>query len=321
MGSKSKRAAPATAVLIGALWLPAHALAAPPTVTTGGATQIAQTTATLHGTVDPNGTATSYMFQIGPTRLYAGKTAVTSAGAGRKPVRAVGRISGAAPATRYHYRLVALRGSNVWFGKDRTFKTKPQPLGVSLAATPNPIRTGRSTTLAGVLSGTGNAGRQVQLQANPWPYTGGFQPAANNQVTSSTGSFAFPILSVGINTQYRVLMPTRPNVVSPIVVLGTTAKVTRHATVRRGTRRGRIHFYGRITPAEDGARVLIQKVRHGAFTTIKETVARHTTHGRSRYSTRVRQKHGGRYRVVVVDPTFKHSISVSRSITRRHVRK
>jgi hypothetical protein len=126
---------------------------------------------------------------------------------------------------------------------------------------------------------------------------------------------------VGINTQYRVLMPTRPNVVSPIVVLGTTAKVTRHATVRRGTRRGRIHFYGRITPAEDGARVLIQKVRHGAFTTIKETVARHTTHGRSRYSTRVRQKHGGRYRVVVVDPTFKHSISVSRSITRRHVRK
>jgi hypothetical protein len=321
MGFKPRRAAPAAAVLIGALWLPAHALAAAPTVTTGKATKIGQTTATLHGTVDPNGTKTAYMFEIGPTRLYGGKTAVQNAGSGGKPVKVTGSILSAAPATVYHYRLVAQRGSKVWFGKDRTFKTKKQPLGVSLAATPNPIRTGRATTLLGVLSGTDHAGRVVQLQANPWPYTGGFQPASNNQVTNSSGGFAFPLLSVSTNTQYRVLMPAKPNVVSPIVVLGTTVKVTRHATVRRGTKRGRIHFYGRITPAEDGARVLIQKVRRGAFVTIKQTVARHTSHPRSRYSTRVRQKHGGRYRVVVVNPTFEHSISVSRKIVRHHLRK
>ena len=321
MGIKPRRAAPAAAVLIGALWLPAHALAAAPTVTTGRATKITPTTAVLHGTVDPNRTATSYMFQIGPTRLYGGKTAVLSAGAGRKPVRVSSPISGAAPATRYHYRLVALRGTRVFFGKDRTFRTKPQPLGVSLAATPNPIRTGHATTLAGVLSGTGNAGRQVQLQANPWPYTSGFQPAANNQVTSSTGSFQFNLLSVGVNTQYRVLMPAKPNVVSPIVVLGTTSKVTRHAKVRRGHRRGRIHFFGRISPAIDGAAVLIQKLRRGAWVTTTQTSAQHTSKGFSRYSKRIRRKHGGRYRVVVADTSGAHAFSVSRTIVRRHLRK
>jgi hypothetical protein len=321
MGFKPRRAAPAAAVLIGALWLPAHALAAAPTVTTGKATKITPTTAILHGTVDPNGTATSYMFQIGPTRLYGGKTAVQSAGGGSKPVRVSSPISGAAPATRYHYRLVALRGSKVFFGTDRTFKTKPQPLGVSLAATPNPIRTGRSTTLAGVLSGTGNAGRQVQLQANPWPYTSGFQPVANNQVTNATGGFAFPLLSVGVNTQYRVVMPAKPEVVSPIVVLGTTSKVTRHAKVRRGNRRGRIHFYGRISPAIDGAIVIIQKLRRGAWLTTAQTSAQHTSKGFSRYSKRVRRKHGGRYRVVVADASGKHSFSVSRTIVRRHLRR
>jgi hypothetical protein len=321
MGSKRRRAAPAAAVLIGALWLPAHALAAAPTVTTGKATKIGPTTATLHGTIDPNGTATSYKFQIGPTRLYGGQTALQSAGGGQKPVRVSGPIVSAAPATVYHYRLVGLRGSKVFFGKDRTFKTKPQPLGVSLAATPNPIRTGRSTTLAGVLSGTGNAGRQVQLQANPWPYTGGFQSIANNQVTNATGGFAFPLLSVGVNTQYRVLMPAKPEVVSPIVVLGTTSKVTRHAKVRRGHRRGRIHFFGRIVPAIDGSSVFVQKRRRGAWINIARTTAFHTNKGFSRYSKRVRQKHGGRYRVVVFDTTGAHSPNVSRVIVRHHLRK
>jgi len=321
MSSKPRRVAPAAAVLIGALWLPAHALAVAPTVTTGRATGIGQSIATLHGRIDPNGTRTDYRFQFGTTKLYGASTVAVDAGNGNKPVNVKHVFGALAPATTYHYRLVGIRGSRVWVGADRTFKTKRQPLGVSLAATPNPIRAGRPTTLIGVLSGTGNGGRVVQLQANVWPYTGGFQPAANNQVTNSSGGFAFPLLAVNLNTQYRVLMPAKPNVVSPIVVLGTTVKVTRHATVKRGARRGRVHFFGRVTPAEDGARVLIQKVRRGAFVTIRRTVARHTTHGYSGYSARVRQKHGGRYRVVVINPTFEHSISVSRAIVRRHMRK
>jgi hypothetical protein len=321
MRSIRRRGVLAAGAAVAALLTPASALGAvtKPGVTTGGVTAVAPTTAVLKGTVDPNGAPTTYFFQVGPTRLYGGQTAVTSAGKGTKGKRIRANASGFAPATTYHYRLVAQNRKGLTLGKDRTFKTKRQPLGVSLAATPNPIRTGRATQLAGVLSGTGNAGRQVVLQANPWPYAAWVQEG-NVQVTSPTGAFAFNLLSVDINTQYRVLMTARPEVVSPVVVLGTTVKVTRHAKVFRGNRRGRIHFWGTITPALDGQAVLIQKLRGGEWVTTAQTHARATKKNRSRYTRTIRRKRGGRYRVVVVDATGAHSPSVSRSIRRRHLR-
>jgi hypothetical protein len=320
MRSISIRGSAAVAVVVGALVAPAGALAAAPAVTTGGVANITPTTALLKGSVDPNGTATSYMFQIGPTRLYGGSTTPGNAGGGNKPVAVASPVSGLAPATTYHYRLVGIRGSNTFFGKDRTFKSKRQPLGVSLAATPNPIRIGGATTLAGILSGTGNSGRQVVLQANAWPYTGGFIAAANPQVTNASGAFSFPLLSVSVNTQYRVQMVARPDVVSPIVVLGTTNKVTRHAKVRRGSRRGRIHFWGTIRPAVDGSAVFVQKLRRGAWVNIGQTSARATPRNLSRYSKRIRQKHGGKYRIVAVDASGAHSGGVSRIVERHHLR-
>ena len=321
MRSIRRRGALTAAVVLGALIAPASALAAAPTVTTGGVSLITQNGGKLKGTIDPNGTATSYIFQFGTTELYGTQTAPLSAGKGNKAKKVSVVLSTLAPATRYHYRLVGLRGNRVFPGKDRTFKTKPQPLGVSLAATPNPIRIGRQSTLAGVLSGTGNAGRRVQLQANAWPYTTGFQGGlVNDQITSATGTFSFTVFPVNVNTQYRVLMPAKPQVVSPIVVLGTVNKVTRHAKVRRGNKRGRIRFYGRIRPALDGASVYIQKLRKGIWTNIAQTTAVHTSKGYSRYSKRVRQKRGGRYRIIVADVTGAHSPVVSKSFRRRHLR-
>jgi hypothetical protein len=304
--------------VLGALIVPASALGAAPTVTTGGVALITQNSGKLKGTVDPNGTATTYSFQYGTTKLYGARTPSTLAGAGNKPKKVSAVVGALAPATRYHYRLVAIRGNRVWAGKDKTFKTKPQPLGVSFAATPNPIRIGGRSTLAGTLSGTGNAGRRVQLQANAWPYTTGFQGGlVNDQITSPTGTFSFTVFPVNVNTQYRVLMPAKPKVVSPIVVLGTVAKVTRHAKVKRGDKRSRVRFTGRIRPALDGAAVLVQKRRHGTWTNIAQTNAVHTNNGYSRYTKRFRQKRGGRYRVVVIHGA--HAPTVSKSIRLRHL--
>ena len=320
MRSIRRRGALTAAVVLGALIAPASALAAAPTVTTGGVALITQNGGKLKGTIDPNGTATNYIFQFGPTKLYGSQTAPLSAGKGNKPKKVSVVLTTLAPATRYHYRLVGLRGNRVFAGKDKTFKTKPQPLGVSLAATPNPIRIGGQSTLAGTLSGTGNAGRRVQLQVNAWPYTTGFQGGlVNDQITSSTGTFSFTVFPVNVNTQYRVLMPAKPNVVSPIVVLGTVSKVTRHAKVTgRGGKSARIRFYGRIRPALDGAAVLVQKLRNGTWTNIAQTNAVHTSKGYSRYSKRFKQKRGGRYRIAVVHGA--HSTAFSKSIRRRHLR-
>ena len=210
------------------LTIPAVALGAAtkPTVTTGGVAKVTPSTASLLGKVNPNGAATTYLFQYGPTTLYGTNTAIAAAGGGVAVVNVVADIAGLAPATTYHYRLVATNSKGTTRGADRTFKTKHQPLGLGLAATPNPVGVGKPTVLAGALTGTGNASRQVVLQSNPFPYTQGFANTTNVHLTGPNGEFAFTLLSVALNTQFRVLIPTKPDVVSPIVFVGVAPKVS-----------------------------------------------------------------------------------------------
>jgi hypothetical protein len=317
-----RRFVPIVGAVVAALVAPAAASAAEkPVVTTGGASNVTPSTVVLNGSVNPRQGETTYFFQYGTTRLYGATTTPASAGAGGRRVRVSVAVGGLAPATTYHYRLVGQNAKGMVLGADRTFRTQRQPLGLTLAATPNPILTGRSTVLGGALTGTGNAGRQVVLQANPFPYTQGFVTVTNPQVTNEQGAFAFPVLGVMVNTQYRVLMPQRPEIVSPVVVLGTTVRVTTHVRVRRGERRGRLRFTGRITPAVDGEQVLIQKLGRGPgqWNTIARTFARDNGASSSRYVKRVRQRRGGRYRVVA-NVDGEHVPNAGRTVRIRHVR-
>jgi hypothetical protein len=296
-----KRSPIVAGVLALALMAPAGASAAStkPTVTTGPAADVAIQTVTLTGSVDPNGAATTYFFQIGTTTLYGGQTAQGSAGGGATRVAVTGTVTGLAPATTYPYRLVARNRNGLVKGADRRFKTKPQPLGVTLAATPNPVPFGSPVTLAGQLTGTGNANRQVVLQSNPFPYTQGFQNASNVQVTDAAGNFSFPLLSVPLNTQYRVQMPQKPEVVSPIVSLGVAVKLTTHLSSHRVTRGARVRWSGTVRPAADGARVVFQRKKGKRWVQVSHTFARGSGKS-SRYSKRVRISRGGTYRAVVL---------------------
>jgi hypothetical protein len=284
-----------------ALLAPAAAPAAPakPGVTTGAAANVAQSTATLTGRVNPNERETTYFFEYGTTSLYGSSTPPVTIGPANRAQAVAADIAGLAPATRYHYRLVARNARGLTKGGNRTFRTRRQPLGLTLAATPNPVTPGGATTLAGTLSGTGNANRQVVLQANPFPYTQGFQNAGDPHVTNDQGAFSFPLLGITMNTQYRVLLPQNQNVQSPIVSLGVAPIVRAGAKRIRRTRRGAIvRFRGRVTPAHDGTQIAIQRLRRGTWVTINGTVARHTRSGRySRYSKRLRLRRGGTFRV------------------------
>ena len=273
--------------------LPGTALAAKPAATTGGAANITFQSARLNGTVDPNREATDYYFQYGTTVAYGTETPMSAAGAGPSGVRVSVDIGELAPATRYHYRIVARNASGTTLGAHRAFTTRRQPLGVSLAASPSLIRPGNATTLAGTLSGTGNAGRKIVLQSNPWPYTQGFQNAANEQITNAQGGFSFPLLSVPFNTQYRVQMPDRPQIVSPIVGVGVrfsvSTKVDRHR-VKRGRR---VRFSGKVNPVRPGASIAFQKKRGSTWVTIGGTIVR----SGGKYSKRVKIRRGGSFRV------------------------
>jgi hypothetical protein len=316
----SMRGVKVVAIVGALLWAPATAAAAEkPVVTTGSAANVAPTTATLNGRVNPKGASTTYFFQVGPTVLYGSNTPATPVGAGNKGVRVSLPVGGLAPATRYHYRLVAQNRRGITLGERKTFKTKPQPLGVSLGATPNPIREGELTTLSGVLSGTGNSGRQVVLKSNPWPYTQGFLPVGNVMVTNADGSFSSTVASVPVNTQFVVQMPAKPEIVSPIVVVETTVKVTRKVSVRRFERRGRLRFRGTVTPAVDGRDVYIQKLRDGVWENIAKTVTRWDGGSSSSYRKIVRQRKGGRYRAIVW-MADKYSPSTSPNVRIKRVR-
>jgi phosphodiesterase/alkaline phosphatase D-like protein len=94
-----------------------------PAATTGGA-DVNGASATLSGSVNPNGVASSYYFEFGTTANYGQQTPPQGAGSGSSAVSVSATLSGLSASATYHYRLVAV-GPNGAFaiGADRTFTT------------------------------------------------------------------------------------------------------------------------------------------------------------------------------------------------------
>jgi hypothetical protein len=159
--------------------------------------------------------------------------------------------------------------------------------------------------LAGTLTGTGSANRRILLQSNPFPYTQGFVPTTNIQLTNAAGQFAFPLLSVALNTQFRAVIPDTA-IASPIVSLGVSVRVGTNTSATRVRTGRRVRFFGSVRPARPGAQFAIQLLRRGAWRTVAGGIVRGTGGGVSRYAKRVRIRRGGQYRVFVaiVDGNF-----------------
>jgi hypothetical protein len=280
--------------------VPAVASAAAPLVTTGGAAQVTIASATLTGTVNPRGLSTSYYFQYGTTTAYGSRTPSTGAGKSGAAVAAAAQIGGLGSNTRYHYRLVAHNSDGTTAGSDRTVKTPKQPLGLQLTATPNPVVFGGLTTLSGTLSGSGNAGRAVQLQQNPFPFTSGFSNLANAQLTNAQGAFSFTVLSVPLTTQYRVLVVNDQSVVSPVATVSVQVLVRTSVTHRHVRRGAKVRFSGTVRPAVPNVPLAIQKRGpSGGWVTLTGSITRPGGDGFAVYGKTLRIRRGGSYRVYV----------------------
>lgn len=109
--------------------------ASSPTVTTGPASSVTDTTAVLTATIDPNGRSTSYTFSYGPTTAYGSATAARSIGSGSAPRSVQETITGLLPGTVYHYRVSALSSAGSSTGADHYFTTTGfQPAAVVTGA-------------------------------------------------------------------------------------------------------------------------------------------------------------------------------------------
>jgi hypothetical protein len=293
----ARRGLPAVVAAIAVLALPAAAHAAiVPKVNTNGAREVSYGSAVLTGSVNPNGSNTSYYFQYGLTKAYGSQTTIADAGAGTKTVPVRLPISGLQPLTVYHYRLVAVNAAGPSIGDDEKLLTTKVPLSLAILSSPNPVPFGGTVTIQGTLSGTDNANRAVVLQANPFPYTSGFQSIGNPGLTLANGEFKFVVLNQEQSTQFRVFSTPGKPVVSAVTQENVAVRVSSH--VARTKRRGYARIYGTVTPAVVGAQVGVLRIAKGHGILAGGTVVKSRNSISGQFS-RVVRVHKGAYRVLV----------------------
>ncbi|MGA0849417.1 MAG: hypothetical protein ACO3RX_05650, partial [Chthoniobacterales bacterium] len=205
-----------------------------PSVNSTGSEGIIDTAATLQGTVTPNGASTTVSFEYGTTTAYGTTTSPQSIGSGNSPVSVSADLTGLAPGTKYHFRLVATNSQGTTQGPDAEFTTtSPQPLVTTTAASfvttsttslngtvdPNGLPTtiffeygdrtdnlDQTTTPEDVGNGTGNIDK--------WASIGGLQP-------DTTYFFRIVAVSGEQRVEGSVLsfhtLPVKPTVVSTSV--------------------------------------------------------------------------------------------------------
>jgi hypothetical protein len=125
-GSASWRASLSVVIAVMAcvasnLLAPSTALALSPSVGSKAASNVAETTATLNGTVHPNSLATKTYFEYGPTTSYGSKTAEVSVGSGSSALETANSVTGLTTNSTYHYRVVATNADGTSMGGDRIF--------------------------------------------------------------------------------------------------------------------------------------------------------------------------------------------------------
>lgn len=112
-----------------------------PTIGTEGASGITQTSATLTALVNPNNSQTTFHFEYGPTTAYGSATRESAPIGSDGSSRGVAaQLSGLAPDTTYHFRLVARNEVGSTTDMDHVFRTASTP--PRSAASPTKCRTG-----------------------------------------------------------------------------------------------------------------------------------------------------------------------------------
>jgi hypothetical protein len=96
-----------------------------PTVTTGSVANPGPLSATLDGTIDPGGVQASYRYEYGLDTNYGQSTTAIDAGSGSGVAPAPALVTGLAPNTTYHYRIVGSNSGGEILGEDQSFVTDP----------------------------------------------------------------------------------------------------------------------------------------------------------------------------------------------------
>ena len=108
----------------------------PPVVSTGPAESITPSSAILTGTVYPENTPTTYLFEAGTSSSYGTVLYGGEAGRERGAVPVTEVLEDLQPGVTFHYRVVAFNAAGTTVGPDRVFLTPNSPSGIVQPMTP-----------------------------------------------------------------------------------------------------------------------------------------------------------------------------------------
>ncbi|NTW48574.1 MAG: hypothetical protein HGB19_02340, partial [Chlorobiales bacterium] len=167
------------------------------------ATNVTSSSATLNGTINPNGYETTYYFEWGTKRgTYPNSSSVQSAGGGIADSVISQLLSALSGSTTYYYRLVAKNQKGTIAGTEQSFTTLLAPPGVPSLTSPADGATGVSSTpTLSWGSVTWAAGYELQVST-----VSNFATTVVNQTSLTATSYAVtPALNAGTQYYWRVL--------------------------------------------------------------------------------------------------------------------
>ncbi|MGD0454273.1 MAG: DUF1573 domain-containing protein, partial [Solirubrobacteraceae bacterium] len=179
-----------------------------PAVETGAASSIAQTSATLNATVNPNGEAVSDChFEYGKTTSYGSSVPCTKLpGSGSGLVGVSASIEALAPDTAYYFRIVVTNPTGTSYGAAVSLTTKPAAPAVETGAASSIAQT--SATLNGTVNPNGEAVSDCRFEYGTTAAYGSSVPCTPLPGSGSGAievSAAIGGLATGTTYDYRIV--------------------------------------------------------------------------------------------------------------------
>jgi hypothetical protein len=286
----------------------------PPAISNQRSRDVTPDSATATASVNPNGSATTYIVEWGTTAGYGSQTAAAPAGSGTAPTTVTASLTGLRPYTLYHWRTVATNAAGTTRGRDRTFRTARLPSSVTIGLSRRTVPWGGDLRVGGRVSGVGVGGMTVALQQQRFPLDQDFTPLATAR-TGRDGGYLFTVGALWSTTRYRVVTQTRVVATSPVATARSSVKVGARAHHR--TRR-RASVEGSVLPGVHGTASLQRYRRGRGWRQVKAKTVAPADELRSRYRfgvTRPRKRAPAyRLRVVVAPVRGAHVRGKSRTV-------
>ncbi|HUA12792.1 MAG TPA: hypothetical protein VMA83_12420 [Solirubrobacteraceae bacterium] len=151
----------------------------PAVASTGAASDVTTRSATLSGSVNPEGEPLySCRFEFGTTTLYGESVPCTpSPGEGETPEPTGATLYSLMPLTEYHYRIAVTNAAGTSYGEDQQFTTLPTPPTIEVPYQPASI-TSTSATLDATVDPEGQPLTECEFEYGQTPSLGSTAPCS-----------------------------------------------------------------------------------------------------------------------------------------------